>query len=68
MARLGFRTLNEMIGRVDRLDMRKALDHWKAGGVDLSQAAATRRRRATAWRSGTASARTTASTRRSTTS
>ncbi len=37
MARLGFRTLNEMIGRVDRLDMRKAIDHWKAGGVDLSK-------------------------------
>ena len=37
MARLGFRTLNEMIGRVDRLDMRRALDHWKAGGVDLSK-------------------------------
>ncbi|HEY4170818.1 MAG TPA: glutamate synthase-related protein, partial [Reyranella sp.] len=37
MARLGFRTLNEMIGRVDRLDMRKAVDHWKARGVDLSK-------------------------------
>jgi len=37
MARLGFRTLNDMIGRVDRLDMRHALDHWKAGGVDLSR-------------------------------
>ncbi|MBX3498926.1 MAG: glutamate synthase large subunit [Alphaproteobacteria bacterium] len=37
MAQLGFRTLNEMIGRVDRLDMRRALDHWKARGVDLSK-------------------------------
>ncbi|MFO1079666.1 MAG: glutamate synthase-related protein, partial [Reyranellaceae bacterium] len=37
MARLGFRSLNEMIGRVDRLDMRRAVDHWKAGGVDLSK-------------------------------
>src|SRR4051794_1647068 len=37
MARLGFRTLGEMIGRVDRLDMKKAVDHWKAGGVDLSK-------------------------------
>src|SRR6185436_10120405 len=37
MARLGFRTLNEMIGRVDRLDMRRAVDHWKAQGVDLSK-------------------------------
>ncbi|MBM3486389.1 MAG: glutamate synthase large subunit [Alphaproteobacteria bacterium] len=35
MARLGFRTFDEMIGRVDRLDMRRAVDHWKAKGVDL---------------------------------
>ncbi|WP_293680874.1 glutamate synthase large subunit, partial [uncultured Phenylobacterium sp.] len=37
MAELGFRTLNEMIGRVDRLDMTDALDHWKAQGIDLSR-------------------------------
>jgi glutamate synthase (NADPH/NADH) large chain len=37
MASLGFRTLNEMIGRVDRLDMNKAIAHWKAKGVDLSR-------------------------------
>lgn len=37
MAEMGFRTLSEMTGRVDRLDMRKAIDHWKAGGVDLSR-------------------------------
>ncbi|TAJ38205.1 MAG: glutamate synthase subunit alpha, partial [Reyranella sp.] len=37
MARLGFRTLAEMTGRVDRLDMHRALDHWKAGGVDLTK-------------------------------
>ncbi|MBM3623701.1 MAG: glutamate synthase large subunit, partial [Alphaproteobacteria bacterium] len=37
MAKLGFRTLDEMIGRVDRLDMRRALDHWKAKGVDLTK-------------------------------
>jgi glutamate synthase (NADPH/NADH) large chain len=37
MAEMGFRTLNEMIGRVDRLDMSPALDHWKAHGVDLSR-------------------------------
>ncbi|MGH7353662.1 MAG: glutamate synthase large subunit [Candidatus Rokuibacteriota bacterium] len=36
MARLGFRTLDEMIGRVDRIDFRPALDHWKAKGIDLS--------------------------------
>jgi glutamate synthase (NADPH/NADH) large chain len=37
MAQLGFRTMDEMIGRVDRLDMRRALRHWKAKGVDLSR-------------------------------
>ena len=37
MAKLGFRTVNEMIGRVDRLDMHRALHHWKAAGVDLSR-------------------------------
>lgn len=37
MAELGFRTLDEMVGRVDRLDMKKAVHHWKAKGVDLSK-------------------------------
>ncbi|MAT64441.1 MAG: glutamate synthase large subunit [Gammaproteobacteria bacterium] len=37
MARLGFRTMNEMIGRLDRLDMRKAINHWKARGLDYSR-------------------------------
>ncbi|BAO43117.1 glutamate synthase large subunit [Thiolapillus brandeum] len=37
MARLGFRTVEEMIGQADRLDMRKALDHWKAQGLDYSR-------------------------------
>jgi glutamate synthase (NADPH/NADH) large chain len=37
MAKLGFRTLAEMTGRVDKLDMRKAITHWKAKGVDLSK-------------------------------
>jgi glutamate synthase (ferredoxin) len=37
MAELGFRTIDEMVGRVDRLEMRAAIDHWKAAGVDLSQ-------------------------------
>lgn len=36
MAKLGFRTVNEMIGRVDKLDTRKAIDHWKARGLDFS--------------------------------
>jgi glutamate synthase domain-containing protein 2/glutamate synthase domain-containing protein 1/glutamate synthase domain-containing protein 3 len=37
MARLGFRTINEMVGRVDRLDTRAAIAHWKAKGLDFSQ-------------------------------
>ncbi|MFV0643867.1 MAG: glutamate synthase large subunit [Sphingomonadaceae bacterium] len=37
MAEMGFRTLDEMIGRVDRIDMKQAIDHWKAQGVDLSR-------------------------------
>ena len=36
MAQLGFRTVNEMIGRVDRLEPRAAIDHWKAQGFDFS--------------------------------
>jgi glutamate synthase (NADPH/NADH) large chain/glutamate synthase (ferredoxin) len=36
MAQLGFRTVNEMIGRVDKLKVQKAVDHWKAKGLDLS--------------------------------
>jgi len=36
MTRLGFRTMDEMIGRCDRLDVRPAVDHWKARGLDLS--------------------------------
>ncbi len=36
MAKLGFRTFDEMVGRVDRLDMRPAIDHWKARGLDFS--------------------------------
>ena len=36
MALLGFRTMDEMIGRIDCLNMRTAVDHWKARGLDLS--------------------------------
>jgi len=36
MAKLGFRTFNEMIGQRDRIGVRKAIDHWKARGLDLS--------------------------------
>ena len=37
MARLGFRTIDEMVGRSDRLEMRPALDHPKARTLDLSR-------------------------------
>jgi glutamate synthase (NADPH/NADH) large chain len=36
MAQLGFRTMEEMIGHVEVLDTRKAIDHWKADGLDIS--------------------------------
>ena len=36
MASLGFRTLNEMVGRTDVLEAKPAIDHWKANGIDLS--------------------------------
>ncbi len=37
MAKLGFKTVNEMIGRTDKLDPHKAVEHWKAKGIDLSK-------------------------------
>src|ERR1700751_4438463 len=37
MAKLGFRKFTEMVGRVDKLDMVRAIEHWKAKGVDLSR-------------------------------
>ncbi|MBZ5679822.1 MAG: glutamate synthase large subunit [Acidobacteriia bacterium] len=36
MAQLGFRTVDEMVGRVDLLDIEPAVEHWKARGLDLS--------------------------------
>ena len=36
MAQLGFRTLQEMIGRVDKLKKRENLTHWKHADIDLS--------------------------------
>jgi glutamate synthase (NADPH/NADH) large chain len=36
MAKLGFRTFDEMVGRVDRIDAATADAHWKAKGIDLS--------------------------------
>ena len=37
MAQLGFRTVEEMVGQVDRLDLREAVAHWKAKDVDLTR-------------------------------
>ncbi|MDG4561341.1 MAG: glutamate synthase large subunit, partial [Candidatus Competibacter sp.] len=37
MSQLGFRTFDEMIGRADRLDMRRAIHHWKARGLDFTR-------------------------------
>ncbi len=36
MAKLGIRTVNELIGRTDKLDSSLAINHWKAKGIDLS--------------------------------
>lgn len=36
MAKLGFRTLNEMVGQVQKLDRKKAIEHYKAAGIDLT--------------------------------
>ena len=37
MAEMGFRTVEEMVGRVDRLDMSRMHRHWKARGINLSR-------------------------------
>ncbi|MFX3673630.1 MAG: glutamate synthase large subunit [Paenisporosarcina sp.] len=36
MAELGFRTINEMVGRTDALEVNEAIDHWKVKDIDLS--------------------------------
>src|SRR5678810_385679 len=36
MAELGFRTINEMVGQADCLEMREGVEHWKYGKLDLS--------------------------------
>ena len=38
MAALGYRTFDEMIGQMQMLDQRKVIEHWKAKGLDFSQA------------------------------
>jgi glutamate synthase (ferredoxin) len=37
MAKLGFRTLNEMVGRTEVLEAKQAVEHWKAKGLDFSK-------------------------------
>ncbi len=37
MAKLGFRKVDEMIGQSDRLEMRRAISHWKAAGLDYTR-------------------------------
>jgi glutamate synthase domain-containing protein 2/glutamate synthase domain-containing protein 1/glutamate synthase domain-containing protein 3 len=37
MAKLGFRRMEEMIGRVDKLEMRPGVEHWKARGLDYTE-------------------------------
>jgi glutamate synthase (NADPH/NADH) large chain len=37
MAELGFRTIDEMVGRIDMLDATDAINHWKADGLDLTK-------------------------------
>ncbi len=37
MAQLGFRRMDEMIGHVEMLDVRSAVEHWKARGLDFSE-------------------------------
>ncbi len=36
MAQLGFKTVDEMVGQVQKLDRKKAIDHYKANGIDLT--------------------------------
>ena len=36
MAQLGFRTMNDMIGRTDKIEARRAIAHWKAKGLDYT--------------------------------
>ena len=37
MARMGFASVNQMIGQMDRLEMKRSIDHWKAHGLDFSK-------------------------------
>src|SRR3974377_1700739 len=37
MTQLGYKKMNKMIGRADRLQVKRAVDHWKAKGLDFSK-------------------------------
>src|SRR5512143_3974968 len=37
MAMLGYRTIDEMVGRSERIEMRRAVEHWKARNLDFSR-------------------------------
>src|SRR5687768_16465425 len=37
LAQLGVRSMNELIGKTELLDMRKGIEHWKAKGLDFSR-------------------------------
>ena len=67
MAGLGFRTVNEMIGRVDALRAAPRASHWKARDVDVAALLARRRRPRTASGCTASMSRTTAWPPRSTT-
>ena len=67
MAKLGFRKMDDMIGRADMIEMRPGIDHWKAKGLDLFAAAVSSRRCRRASAAAAPSRRITAWSRRSTT-
>ena len=68
MAALGFRKFDEMIGQTEVLDKDRAIEHWKAKGLDFSQDLLQAAHAEVGRDLSIASARTTASTRCSTTS
>lgn len=67
LAELGFRTIEEAVGKAGTLDVERAVDHWKAQGLDLAPSSTSPNSR-TAQPSTRSSSRTTAWRRRSTTS
>jgi hypothetical protein len=66
MARLGVRSVNELIGRSDLLEMKKGIEHWKAKGLDFSRVFY-QHRSGLKWHGGNVRSRTTVLRARSTT-